>query len=80
MTSFQHPPQEEAGGVEHAVQGSKTVGPLTPLLYPEEHVFAQALHLRQLLPKLLGGSSVAVLIHPLRHLAELSGDLLLVLF
>lgn len=72
-------PQEEAGGVEHAVQSSQAVWPLASLLHPEEHVLAQALELRQLLSQLLCGGRVAVLVHPLGRLTQLGGDLLLLL-
>lgn len=74
-----HSPQEEAGGVQHALQGSQVVRPLAALLHPEEHVFAQALELRQLLSQLLGGCRVAVLVHPLRCFPEFSRDLLFLL-
>lgn len=73
-------PQEEAGGVEHAVQGGKAVRPLASLLHPEEHVLAQTLQLRNSLSQLLGGCGVAFLVHPLRRLPQLGGNLLLIFF
>lgn len=72
-------PQEEVGGVEHAVEGGQSVGPLASLLHPEEHALAEALELRQLLPQLLGGGVVALVVHPLRPRAQLVPDLLLLL-
>lgn len=74
-----HSPEEEGGGVQHAVEGSQVIGPLASLLHPEEHVFAQALELRQLLPQLLGGGGVAILIHPFRCFFEFAGDLFFLL-
>lgn len=72
-------PQEEGGGVEHALQGGQVVGPLAPLLHPEEHVLAQALELGQLLPQLLGGGGVAVLVHPFGRFPEFGRDLVFLL-
>ena len=72
-------PQEVAGGVEHAGEGGQPVGPLAPLVHPEEQRLAERLQLRQLLPQLLGGGGVALLVHPLRRRAQLGHDLLLLL-
>lgn len=76
---LEHSPQEEAGGVEHAVQSGQAVRPLASLVHSEKHVLAQAPQLRQLLFELLGGSRVALLIHPLGRLSQFGGDLLLLL-
>lgn len=55
------------------------VGPLAPLLHPEEHVLAQALELGQFLPQLLGGGGVAVLVHPFGRFPEFGRDLVFLL-
>ena len=74
-----HSPQEVGGRVEHAGEGGQPVGPLAPLVHPEEERLAEGLELRQLLPQLLGGGRVALLVHPLRRRAQLGHELLLLL-